>query len=448
MESANRTTGRRLLQRCICPHCWTKFAPEDVLWIAAHADLMGDPRLGELQPQRFLPTRFDVGGRAKDARGFPCHLLACPQCHLEVPQILLEQEPFIVSILGAPSCGKSVFLTAMTFKSRQILPKHFAISFSDADTNSNASLIRNEESLFCHLRPKELVAVKEMIDKTQPHGEMYDKVHYGDQEVYYPRPFMFSLKAREEHPESRNLRPPVVVLYDNSGEDFLIGKDTTRSPVTQHLARSELLMFLFDPLQDPRFRALSQERQKKMLNSGDVTPCRQEMVLAEAASRVRRYANLNHGSKHTHPLFVLATKWDAWADLLPQVDRREPWIQDGSALKFDQGKVQSTSAHLRSLFLRVCPEVVHTAEEFAQQVVYVPVSALGRSPIRLLDGRVALRPQEIRPDWVTVPLLHGLSLRFPRLLRTSQPQPLHRSASGPKANGSVAAPSKRRRKQQ
>ena len=46
-----------LLPRVTCPHCWTSFAPEDALWLSAHTDLLGDPRLGPEQPQRFLPAR-------------------------------------------------------------------------------------------------------------------------------------------------------------------------------------------------------------------------------------------------------------------------------------------------------------------------------------------------------------------------------------------------------
>ena len=56
------------------------FAPEEVVWVAAHTYLLGDPRLGPEQLQRFLPTRFDVDGNAVDAKAFPCHSLACPRC--------------------------------------------------------------------------------------------------------------------------------------------------------------------------------------------------------------------------------------------------------------------------------------------------------------------------------------------------------------------------------
>jgi hypothetical protein len=86
-----------LLNRTTCPHCWHSFSPESVLWVSSHTDLLGDPRLGPEQQQRFLPTRFDVAGNALGAHGMPCLGLACPKCHLPVPRALLEMGPFFVS---------------------------------------------------------------------------------------------------------------------------------------------------------------------------------------------------------------------------------------------------------------------------------------------------------------------------------------------------------------
>src|SRR5271165_2571436 len=121
-----------LLKRTTCPHCWQQFAPEEVLWISAHADLLGDPLLGREQQQRFLPTRFNIECNALDGKGFVCRSLACPHCHLAVPRALLEAEPLFVSILGTPACGKSYYLTALTWQLRQFLPKEFGVTFGDA----------------------------------------------------------------------------------------------------------------------------------------------------------------------------------------------------------------------------------------------------------------------------------------------------------------------------
>jgi len=54
-----------------------------------------------------------------------------------------------------------------------------------------------------------------------------------------------------------------------------------------------------------------------------------------------------------------------------------------------------------------CPEVVSTVESFARNVVYIPHSALGRSPVVDPDsGTLCIRPRDIKPFWASVPLLY------------------------------------------
>ena len=130
----------KLLSQVTCPHCWERFAPEQVLWISEHVDLLGDLLLGPEQQQWFLPSRFTIDGDAIDSEGMTCRTLACPQCHLPIPRAMLEMEPLFVSILGAPAGGKSYLLTAMTWHLRQILPLHFKVAFTDADLASDRVL--------------------------------------------------------------------------------------------------------------------------------------------------------------------------------------------------------------------------------------------------------------------------------------------------------------------
>jgi hypothetical protein len=413
------TRSLQLLRRTVCPHCWAGFAPEEVLWVSAHADLLGDPRLGPEQQQRFLPTRFTVEGNAVDAKGFACQALACPKCHLGVPRGLLETEPFFVSILGAPACGKSYFLTAMTWELRQDLPLYFALSFLDADPVSNRSLHEYEEVLFLNPKADDLLPMADLIRKTELQGELYDTVLYGNQSVSYPRPFLFALRPQEGHPNyaSADRLARVLCLYDNAGEHFQPGQDSAASPVTRHLAESRLLLFLFDPTQDQRFRRLCHE-------AGNLSPSitggrtsRQESVLLEAAARVRRYTGLSQNAKHSRPLIVVVTKYDAWAGLLADRDGREPWHQGDGLAGLDLERIERRSREVRALMLRTCPEVVHGAEGFTEQVVYVPVSALGQGPVVHPNTKnLAIRPRNIRPVWTTVPLLYGLCRWLPGLL--------------------------------
>lgn len=408
MNANAPTTGFRLLARITCPHCWELFPPDQILWISEHADLLGDPLLGAEQPQRFRPTRFTIEGDALDAKGFVCRSLACPKCHLPIPRALLEMEPLFVSIIGAPACGKSYFLTAMTWELRKVLPSNFAASIADADTVSNRNLSEYEELLFLNAETDKLVAIR----KTELQGELYDTVAYGHQMVSYPRPYLFVLQPQEPHPNFAlaDRLGRVVCLYDNAGEHFQPGLDTTASPVTRHLARSRFLLFLFDPTQDRRFRDLCDECSDPQL-AGHGRTSRQEAILHEAAARIRRHTGLAQNAKHNRPLVVVVTKYDVWSHLIGPIDSTDPWRTiDGSSLAgLDRSRIDEQSKRVRQLMLETCPEIVSAAEGFAKEVVYIPVSALGRSPeVDARTGLLGIRPRDVRPIWASVPLLYAL----------------------------------------
>src|SRR5207245_1560450 len=99
---------------------------------------------------------------------------------------------------------------------------------------------------------------------------------------------------------------------------------------------------------------------------------RQESVLQEAATRVRRHTGLPHNAKHNHPLVVVVTKYDAWAQLLGG-DPKVPAIRND---RLDLDCIEQRSKALKELLFRTCPEIVSAAQNFAEQVLYVPVSAL------------------------------------------------------------------------
>src|SRR4051812_14139132 len=241
-----------LVKRVTCPHCWHEFRPEQILWVAQHEELMGDSILKE-EALRFLPTRFTLEGQALDARGLTCHALACPACHLLLPRVLLENEVTFISIIGSAGSGKSNFLAAMTWELRQRLARDFAIIFSDGDKEANWIVNRYEETLFLPEDADRPVN----LDKTRTQGDLYRSVTISGQETQLPKPFLFSLHPAANHPRAskRARLGRIVCLYDNAGEHYNVGQDTALSPVTRHLSRSKVLMFLLDPTQDPRFRA-------------------------------------------------------------------------------------------------------------------------------------------------------------------------------------------------
>jgi len=398
------------------------------LWISEHVDLLVDPLLGPERQQRFLPSRFTIEGDAIDARGMTCRTLACPKCHLPIPRAMLEMEPLFISILGAPASGKSFFLTAMSWQLRQTLPQHFKVTFTDADPASNRILNECEESLFLHPDEASLVPLGSLIRKTELQGELYDTVAYGQQTVSYPRPFLFTMQPREGHPGGEKAdQARMLCLYDNAGEHFQPGQDTTSSPVTRHLAQSRAILFLFDPTQDRRFRAACRGGN---LSDGSAQHAarlsRQETILNEAAVRIRRHAGLSQGAKFDRPIIVVITKLDEWSHLLGPDDHGEPWKAQGNLTGVDIERIDRISIRLRDILLQYCPETVTAAETFARDVTYIAVSSLGEHvELDPNTGLPGVRPQNIHPRWVTVPLLYAMTrvvpALIPRLIRRVKP---------------------------
>lgn len=411
----------RLLTRVTCAHCWETFSPEQVLWVSEHADLLGDPLLGPEQQQRFLPSRFTLEGDALDAMGMVCRSLACPKCHLSAPRCALEMETLFLSILGAPASGKSYFLSALIHELRRVLPMQFGVSIGDVDPASNRLLNECEDSLFFNMQPDQLVPLGALIRKTELEGELYETISLGNQTITYSRPFLFDLRVRPGHPKYTDDNPMsrVLCLYDNAGEHFLPGKDTTATPVTRHLAQSRALLFVLDPTQDPRFSAAIRAMRGASVAAGPARMNRQEMILHEAAARVRRYTGLSHAERHPRPLIIVLTKLDQWSALLRDTDPGEPWrvMSRLNQAALDIDRIEEQSGRLRQLLMQFTPEIVNTAEAFAQDVFYIATSALGEdTEVDPESGFLAIRPQNIKPRWATAPLLYALSRTVPGLI--------------------------------
>lgn len=415
MSTTHLLPGLTLQSKISCPRCWTSFAPEETLWVAEHPDLLGDPKLGDAYSQRFLPTRFSVEGDAVDQLGERTTRMACPACHLEVPRPVYQLQNIFFSILGAPACGKSYFLASLVWQMRQVLPSRFSVTMNDADASLNAKIHEYEETQFLNPNPEALVA----LDKTEEQGDLYDAVNMGSHSVLLPRPFMFTLQPLAKHPMYQQAREisRVISLYDNAGESFLPGADKTISPVTRHLALSKCLFFCFDPTQDPRFR----QECKTFSTDPQMTPrserlarenaVRQDTILHEAIQRVRRHAGLREDQLHQRPLVIVVTKWDAWKDLLPDVDQSDPYkkVEGQSVQSLDIERVKDVSNKVEELLARLCPEIVAAGQGFAEELYFVPVSATGHSPqVDPETGALRMRPIDIKPYWVEVPMMLAL----------------------------------------
>ncbi|NOY80009.1 MAG: FHA domain-containing protein [Kiritimatiellaeota bacterium] len=406
-----------------CPHCWHTFDVEEFLFIARHQALVGDPVLGPDAQQRFLPSKFTPEGNAVDSMGMSCPDMACPRCHLRIPKSASEMPPLFLSIVGAPASGKSYFLTGMIWRLRNELAQNFAIAFTDTDAINNQILNDFEETLFLNSDQDQLVTLR----KTELQGELYNQVLLDGMIINLPRPFMFSITPAEHHPQYEQVKDKMsrtLVLYDNAGEHFEPGMDSVDNPTTRHLLHSDIIFFLFDPTKDVRFRQLCHATDPQLEKGARVQ--RQEILLTEMINRIKKYSGMKADAKTAKTLIIVVPKYDVWADLLDYPTSPQPWKWEARyrTCALDVEEIKNVSFAVRGLLERVCPEVVATAESFAGDVLYLPNSALGRSPeIQPDSGLLAIRPRDIRPFWISMPMLYFFHERgfIPSLPRRSLP---------------------------
>ena len=398
-----------------CPTCWLKFDPGDAKHVAVHESLKGDPLLGPGEMKRFTANRYADNGVALDPMGIMTMDIACPHCHRRLPPDFLDIKHHIISIVGAPTAGKSYFLCVFTQMLKKSLFTRFGTSFIDADPTANAHLTSMSDTLF-----GSSTAEQAKVAKTDLEGDMYERLTRHGRKVMLPKPFIFNIQP----PKTSGNEGRAVIFYDNAGEHFQPGIDQTESPGTLHLAASSGIIFLFDPTYNKEFRRRLPEHEDPQLRISGHADI-QDTILAEAKVRVKKVLGLDARTKLDTPLAVVVGKFDVWRDLLNTDSIAQPMEES----EFNQGAVEENSQVVRDLMMEVCPQVVSGAEAISNNVKYFPVSSFGCSPetigyVQDAQGKdipiLSPNPENINPILVEVPMVWLLSQIEPQLVPSRQ----------------------------
>ncbi|MEM9158592.1 MAG: hypothetical protein AAGB46_06045 [Verrucomicrobiota bacterium] len=386
-----------------CPTCWKTFGSGEIMNIAAHDDLTGDPVLGDHAKLRFKAERFNELGQAIDSRGVVSLDLACPHCRGRLPASFLSQKQIIFSLVGAPSSGKSYFLSVLLQLLPEELIRRYKCILQDGDPSGNAQLNEMKNRLFSATTPEDA-----FISKTDFEGLMYEKLHRNGKLVALPRPFIYHLRQSENAEKRTSL-----VFYDNAGEHFKPTISLDDSPGALHVAASSALFFLYDPTANREFRKALRRKRDPQLRSQATDD--QDTILSEMGVRIKKLKAVESHEKVDTPLAILAGKFDVWKNLLPQDSIVYP--EEGPLTNSD---IQQNSEATRALLLEYCPTIVANAETISSNVIYFPVSPLGHSPKEIEDGplkgRLAPTPRRIKPLLATVPVLWALNQVAPDIL--------------------------------
>ena len=375
-----------------CPVCWFRFDQGDVMSIAVHADLRGDPVLGEEHMLRFFASSFNDRSQPLDALGLVAPELACPHCRRRLPPGFLEQAHHIFSVVGAPSSGKSYYLSVLVKQLQTILFRSFNTSFRDASPADNAVLNDMKNHLFSASKPEDAY-----LAKTELEGALYETLPRQGRQVRLPKPFIFKLTKRDAPDDGFS-----VVFYDNAGEHFEPGSNSADSPGAQHIAVASGIFFLFDPLYSPEFRSRLTEAKDPQLENKRSD--QQDIILSESEVRMKQILGVSQSEKVATPMAVIIGKSDAWIDLLGP----EQLLPIIGGKKGEErvllSNIKSNSERLRDFLMEVTPAIVANAEEISSDVCYFASSPLGSPPVKFIDSdgyeRIGPDPAKLDPQRV------------------------------------------------
>ena len=374
-----------------CPYCRTVSDIGDVLSVSVSPNLLGDSVLGEGEQSRFAPTNFTDNGLALDAEGGVCTDIACPCCHMSIPQDLMQLEQVVMSVVGTAGAGKSVFLASSIWQCRQLLKLKFGIGFRDLAPSWNTWIRAYEEKLFFQQDDTKL----QQIEKTDLQASNISRsVNLGGESVLLPTPSYFRLDGGKSDSGEKSF-----VVYDCAGEHFLPGADVHSSLVTLHTLSADSILFLFDPSADPRMRPLLDRGNGTASNYAQM----QDVLLAELAAKSKKYMGNRGGRKLKQPLLFAISKADMLRNELP-MDVDVYRINEAGNLSLDVAAFREVSDKTEAFLDKHVPEVSATARDISNDIWFLPVSALGHNPMR--EG---VRPCDIKPIWTELPVVFTLA---------------------------------------
>lgn len=106
--------------------------------------------------------------------------------------------------MGAPSAGKSYYLSALISMLQGSLYKNFGIVLKDLDPSGNMLLTQMKNSLFSAKRPEDAILAKTALE-----GKMYERYPRFGKIVALPKPMTYSLSRDGAEGTS-------IIFYDNA----------------------------------------------------------------------------------------------------------------------------------------------------------------------------------------------------------------------------------------
>ncbi|WP_438348016.1 TRAFAC clade GTPase domain-containing protein [Paenibacillus sp. FA6] len=231
----------------VCPFCFEKFTPAEVVFRAAHHReddenyaLGEDDELNRYRERFGLDSVDDIeaiihpNDIPEEHRVYSDHVLIglndrygvltrrrlCPKCHNELPVTSGKVPSNIISIVGASQVGKSVYMTSLI----HTLQNTTADNFDAACMPLNAEISRKFRTLY----EEPLFERGDLLASTQK-----EKMQ---------EPFIFQFVFKDES------KPPLTLVFFDVAGEGMVDQDYLGLH-GQHIKNSSGILFMVDPLQ-------------------------------------------------------------------------------------------------------------------------------------------------------------------------------------------------------
>jgi hypothetical protein len=364
----------------VCPFCFSKFQHEDVVFRAAHH--RDDDEALALQEDELLNKyreKFGLAGIDElEAIIYPSmipdenklisdHVLMgvsdkysvvtrnrlCPSCHNDLPVTAGKHPSNIVSIVGATSVGKSVYMTSLIHMLQHVTANNFDAACLPLDNEISRRFRQDYEiPLF-------------------EDGKLLGSTLKSNRQ----EPFIFQFVFKDE-----DKSPLTLVFFDVAGEG-MTDKEYIKLHAA-HIKNSAGILFLVDPMQ---IRAIREklihqmgERPGEIVAQGDEP---REVVISLFGDFIAHLEN----SKTTIPTAVVLTK----SDLLNALQHDDgEYIRTNSNVfrnvehrgYLDLDEFENINGETRRFLEKVDIPFVNALDVYFKDTAYFAVSALGSNP--------------------------------------------------------------------
>ncbi|MFB7814528.1 hypothetical protein ACFC0X_10045 [Paenibacillus chitinolyticus] len=388
----------------VCPYCFNKFEPDDVVFRATHIKdsdddfmLQEDERLNSWRrkfnlsevdmeavilpstiPDSYKTYVQNVLVAVTDRYGETTRRRLCPYCHNELPISAGKVPSNIISIVGASQVGKSVYMTSLI----HTLQHTTASNFNAACMPLSAEISRK----FRQHYHEPIFERGSMLQSTNPNEQQ--------------EPFIFQFVFKDEREA-----PLTIVFFDVAGEGMV--QREYLDIYASHIKNSSGILFLVDPLQIRSIRDKIQinvgGEQGEFANRYDEP---REVVISLFENFIAHQSN----SKTEIPTAIVLTK----SDMLQYLKEEDSeYIQPNSNVfrnvvhqgYLDESEFQNINGEIGRFIEKVDRPFKDAVDVYFSNTAYFAVSALGTNPVNKQISGV-INPTRVDEPFIW--LLHKL----------------------------------------